>query len=184
MWMVTRDFALSTGTPQCGLQQKLPSDTISRGQNFLMIWVYLQLLVEIARRAGDENPAGDAALAVFDPLYDAGGLATLGAVGALGCVHYFLAVCGLSNLGHVFSEGLFYTRISGLSLAQQWYSSNLRGGKDMKARIFYRAAAVFLLLFAIAHTLGFRQSDPRWGVYTLLASMKSLHFNVQGSSRS
>jgi hypothetical protein len=44
---------------------------------------YLQLLVELARRAGDENPAGDTAFAVFDPLYDAGGLAALGAVGAL-----------------------------------------------------------------------------------------------------
>jgi hypothetical protein len=47
----------------------------------------------------------------------------------------------------------------------------------------YRAAAVLLLLFAIGHTLGFRQSDPRWGVDTLLASMRSTHFDVQGFSR-
>src|SRR5262249_28073431 len=56
--------------------------------------------------------------------------------------------------------------------------------KDMKASIFYRAAAVFLLLFALGHTLGFRQSDPQWGVDALLSSMKSIHFDVQGFSRS
>jgi hypothetical protein len=53
----------------------------------------------------------------------------------------------------------------------------------MKASIFYRVAAVFLLLFAVAHTLGFRQSDPQWGVDALLGSMRSIHFNVQGSDR-
>jgi hypothetical protein len=53
----------------------------------------------------------------------------------------------------------------------------------MKAPIFYRIAAVLLLLLAIAHTLGFRQSDPTWGVDALLASMKSIHFDVQGFSR-
>ena len=54
----------------------------------------------------------------------------------------------------------------------------------MKASIFYRAAAVLLLLFALGHTLGFRQSDPQWGVDSLLASMKSIHFDMQGFSRS
>jgi hypothetical protein len=54
---------------------------------------------------------------------------------------------------------------------------------SMKASIFYRTAAVLLLLFAIAHTLGFRQSDPSWGVDALLASMQSIHFDVQGSNR-
>ena len=53
----------------------------------------------------------------------------------------------------------------------------------MKAPLFYRIAAVLLLLFAIAHTLGFRQSDPAWGVDTLLASMRSTHFDLQGFSR-
>src|SRR5258708_8703718 len=53
----------------------------------------------------------------------------------------------------------------------------------MKACVLYRSAAVFLLLFAAGHTLGFRQSDPAWGVDTLLASMRSIHFDVQGSSR-
>ena len=53
----------------------------------------------------------------------------------------------------------------------------------MKASLFYRIAAVLLLLFAVAHTLGFRQSDPTWGVDALLGSMRSIHFDVQGSSR-
>ena len=53
----------------------------------------------------------------------------------------------------------------------------------MKASLFYRIAAVLLLLFAVGHTLGFRQSDPAWGVDTLLGSMRSSHFEVQGFSR-
>ena len=54
----------------------------------------------------------------------------------------------------------------------------------MKASIFYRIAAVLLALFAVGHTYGFRQSDPSWGVDTLLGSMRSIHFDLQGSSRS
>lgn len=53
----------------------------------------------------------------------------------------------------------------------------------MKASTFYRIAAVLLLLFAVAHTLGFRQSDPLWGVDALLGSMRSIHFDVMGFSR-
>ena len=53
----------------------------------------------------------------------------------------------------------------------------------MKASLFYRIAAVLLLLFAVGHTLGFRQSDPTWGVDTLLGSMRSIRFDVQGFSR-
>jgi hypothetical protein len=53
----------------------------------------------------------------------------------------------------------------------------------MKASIFYRIAAVLLLLFAVGHTLGFRQSDPQWGVDALLGSMRSIHFDVQGFNR-
>src|SRR3984893_11020540 len=50
----------------------------------------------------------------------------------------------------------------------------------MKASMFYRIAAVLLLLFTVGHTLGFRQSDPKWGVDALLGSMRSIHFDVQG----
>ncbi|HET9409107.1 MAG TPA: hypothetical protein VFO39_17825 [Candidatus Sulfotelmatobacter sp.] len=53
----------------------------------------------------------------------------------------------------------------------------------MKASQFYRLAAVLLLLFAVGHTLGFRQSDPQWGVDALLGSMRSIHFEVQGFNR-
>ena len=54
----------------------------------------------------------------------------------------------------------------------------------MKASTFYRIAAVLILLFAIGHTVGFLQSDPKWGVDSLLVSMKSTHFDIQGFSRS
>ncbi len=53
----------------------------------------------------------------------------------------------------------------------------------MKASAFYRIAAVLILLFAVGHTVGFLQSDPKWGVDTLLASMRSIHFDIQGFSR-
>ena len=53
----------------------------------------------------------------------------------------------------------------------------------MKASMFYRIAAVLLLLFAVGHTLGFPQSDPKWGVDALLGSMREIHFDVQGFNR-
>jgi hypothetical protein len=53
----------------------------------------------------------------------------------------------------------------------------------MKASMLYRIAAVLLLLFAVGHTLGFRQSDPLWGVDALLRSMRSIHFDMQGFDR-
>ena len=56
--------------------------------------------------------------------------------------------------------------------------------QDLKASAFYRIAAVLLLLFAVGHTVGFLQSDPKWGVDTLLGSMRSIHFDIQGFSRS
>ena len=54
----------------------------------------------------------------------------------------------------------------------------------MKASFFYRIAAVLLLLFAIAHTLGFHQPpDPKWGVNAVVDSMRSTHFDVGGFNR-
>ena len=53
----------------------------------------------------------------------------------------------------------------------------------MKASLFYRIAAVLLLLFAVGHTLGFRHSEPVWGIDALLSSMRSIHFDVQGFNR-
>ncbi len=53
----------------------------------------------------------------------------------------------------------------------------------MKASLLYRIASVVLLLFAIGHTLGFRQTAPEWGVGSLIDSMRSIHFDAQGFSR-
>src|SRR5438270_12815156 len=61
----------------------------------------LQLFVKLAAGAGNKDTAGNVAFAVLDALYDPGGLTALGTIGALGSVHYFLAVCRLGDLGHV-----------------------------------------------------------------------------------
>ena len=53
----------------------------------------------------------------------------------------------------------------------------------MKASLFYRIAAVLLLLFAAGHTFGFRDADPKWGIDAMLGSMKSIHFDLMGSNR-
>jgi hypothetical protein len=55
---------------------------------------------------------------------------------------------------------------------------------SLKASLFYRIAAVLILLFDIGHTVGFLQHDPEWKVDSLIGSMKSIHFDVQGFSRS
>ena len=52
----------------------------------------------------------------------------------------------------------------------------------MKASVFYRIAAVLLLLFAVGHTLGFRESDPKWGVDALLVSMRQFTLTCRGST--
>jgi hypothetical protein len=53
----------------------------------------------------------------------------------------------------------------------------------MKTSLLYRIASVLLLLFAIGHTLGFRQTNPEWGVASLIDSMRSIHFDAQGFNR-
>lgn len=54
----------------------------------------------------------------------------------------------------------------------------------MKASVLYRIAAVLLLLFALGHTLGFRQVNPDWqGTGPLIASMQSIHFDALGFNR-
>jgi hypothetical protein len=40
-----------------------------------------------------------------------------------------------------------------------------------------------MLFFDVGHTVGFRQSDPKWGVDTLVGSMRSIQFDCQGFSR-
>ena len=51
----------------------------------------------------------------------------------------------------------------------------------LRASTLYRIAAVLILLFDVGHTAGFPWSDPKWGVD--LGSMRSIHFNVLGFSR-
>ena len=63
----------------------------------VLFWGLLELLEEVASRAGDVDSAGDAALTVLDALYDSCGLGALGAIGALVCIHDLGAVTCLGN---------------------------------------------------------------------------------------
>jgi len=54
---------------------------------------------------------------------------------------------------------------------------------NMRAAVLYRTAAVLLVLFSAGHTLGFRKTDPRWGVDSLIDSIRSVHFRTQGFNR-
>lgn len=53
----------------------------------------------------------------------------------------------------------------------------------MSATLLYRISAVLLTLWAVAHQLGFRTVDPRWGVASLVDGLKSTSFDVQGTRR-
>jgi hypothetical protein len=68
-------------------------------------WSWIsELFVEFAGGAGDEDSTRDTALTIFYPLYNARWLATLGAVGALGRVHYLFAISCFGNFCHRFSQ--------------------------------------------------------------------------------
>ena len=49
--------------------------------------------------------------------------------------------------------------------------------------MLYRIVSVLLVFFAVGHTLGFRKTDSKWGVDSLIVSMQSTHFDAQGFSR-
>jgi hypothetical protein len=53
----------------------------------------------------------------------------------------------------------------------------------MTSSLFYRIAAVLLVLFAIGHQLGFRQTKGMTGADSVVSLMKSVHFTVQGFQR-
>ena len=53
----------------------------------------------------------------------------------------------------------------------------------MRASILYRISSVLILLFAIGHTLGFRKTDPAWGVDQTLYVLKRTVFPIQGFER-
>jgi hypothetical protein len=53
----------------------------------------------------------------------------------------------------------------------------------MSSARLYRVASVLLVLFAAAHSLGFRNVDPTWNADATVAAMK-MTFQVQGQTRS
>lgn len=53
----------------------------------------------------------------------------------------------------------------------------------MKAFVLYRIASILLILFAVGHTLGFRQNNPDWKADAVLGLMQSVHFNALGFNR-
>lgn len=53
----------------------------------------------------------------------------------------------------------------------------------MRASLFYRIASVLLVLFAVGHTVGFRQNNPAWGADAVLGLMRSVHFDALGFNR-
>jgi hypothetical protein len=53
----------------------------------------------------------------------------------------------------------------------------------LKPSVLYRIASILIVLFAAGHTLGFRSVDSSWGVDALVSMMRSVHFDLQGSSR-
>src|SRR5689334_115480 len=55
--------------------------------------------------------------------------------------------------------------------------------RGLQASVFYRIASVLLLLFAAGHTIGFLQVDPKWGVDSMILAMRTIRFDVQGSTR-
>jgi hypothetical protein len=63
------------------------------------------------------------------------------------------------------------------------YVRECPGRQYLKAPILYRISSVLLLLFAAGHTFGFRQNNPEWRADAVLASMRSVHFDAQGFTR-
>ena len=53
----------------------------------------------------------------------------------------------------------------------------------MNASLLYRISSVLLVLFALGHTIGFRQVDPHWGADTVVNGMRSVSFEVQSFNR-
>jgi hypothetical protein len=53
----------------------------------------------------------------------------------------------------------------------------------MTASLLYRISSGLLALFALAHTIGFRQVDPRWNADGVVTGMRSIRFDVLGFNR-
>jgi len=54
----------------------------------------------------------------------------------------------------------------------------------MRVSLLYRVSSGLLILFALGHTIGFRQVDPRWNAEGVVSGMRSVRFDVQGMNRS
>jgi len=54
----------------------------------------------------------------------------------------------------------------------------------MSASRLYRVSAILLILFALGHTIGFRNVDPRWNADGVVSAMQGVSFDVQGFHRS
>jgi hypothetical protein len=54
----------------------------------------------------------------------------------------------------------------------------------MSASLLYRISSVLLVLFALGHTIGFRQVEPTWNADSVVSGMQSVSFDVQGFHRS
>jgi hypothetical protein len=62
------------------------------------------------------------------------------------------------------------------------HSETIIVARDLiKAPVFYRIAAVLILVLDLGHTAGFPWSDLKWGVD--LGSMRSTQFEILGCSR-
>jgi hypothetical protein len=53
----------------------------------------------------------------------------------------------------------------------------------MSASLLYRISSLLLVLFALGHTIGFRQVDPQWGADTVVSGMRGVRFEVQSFNR-
>lgn len=53
----------------------------------------------------------------------------------------------------------------------------------MRTSFLYRTASILIFLFALGHTLGFRKTDPVWGVDQALSALKQITFSTQGFQR-
>jgi hypothetical protein len=53
----------------------------------------------------------------------------------------------------------------------------------MSASLLYRISSGLLALFALGHTIGFRQVDPRWKADSVVNGMRTVSFHVLGFNR-
>src|SRR6476620_10567932 len=53
----------------------------------------------------------------------------------------------------------------------------------MKASLLYRISSILLVLFALGHSVGFRQVDPKWRADNVVNGMRSVSFEVQRFNR-